>query len=239
MVRFEQRVTWVLPKSLQLMKVIGEVLPGHKKSHHAATYHVGLIIYHFIVMLTFRKPVARRLQPHNWLGKSWNYFQDRAMLLLHLAHCLHRKWDRRHLQQSIREAIRLEAHGMCICHFQSQCNLIGFSPVDVSSREKEVAHRLERDREANLEKIAMSRSNSRTGMDRNLIPRPQTPPAPLQSKLTSAHTLGPTLAPTVRPSLSFANVAAKKEGTTSKTPEERSSNSDEGQSTEINTKVVS
>lgn len=119
-------------------------------------------------------------------------------------------------------------------------NLIGCSPVDVSSREKEVADRLERDREANLEKIAMSRSNSRTGTDRNLAPRSQTPPAPLHSKLPlSTQTLGPTLTPTVRPSLSFANVAAKKESTTSRTFEERSANSNEGQSTEIDTKVVS
>ena len=41
----EQRVIWVLPESLQSMKVIGEVLLGPKKSLHAATYHVGLIIH--------------------------------------------------------------------------------------------------------------------------------------------------------------------------------------------------
>ncbi|KAF8802416.1 hypothetical protein BYT27DRAFT_7196601 [Phlegmacium glaucopus] len=116
----------------------------------------------------------------------------------------------------------------------------GARPVDVSSREKEVADRLERDREANLEKIAMSRSNSRTGTDRNLAPRPQTPPVSLPSKLTSSTQASvPTLTPTVRPSLSFANVAAKKEGTASRTFEERSSNSNEGQSTENDTKVVS
>ena len=39
----EQRVTWVLSKSLQSMKVIGEVLLGRKKYLLAAMYHVGLI----------------------------------------------------------------------------------------------------------------------------------------------------------------------------------------------------
>jgi translation initiation factor 4B len=119
-------------------------------------------------------------------------------------------------------------------------HLTGCSPVDVSSREKGVADRLERDREANLEKLAMSRSNSRTGTDRNSVPRPQTPPAPAQSKLSSStQTWGPTLTPTVRPSLSFANVAAKKESVASRTFEERDSNSNEEESTEIDTKVVS
>jgi translation initiation factor 4B len=111
-------------------------------------------------------------------------------------------------------------------------------PVDVSSREKEVADRLERDREVNLEKMAMSRSNSRTGTDR---PPPQTSPVSLNSKLSSATlTSGPTLAPTVRPSLSFANVAAKKESTASRTSEDRrDSNNNEVQPTEIDAKVVS
>ena len=103
-----------------------------------------------------------------------------------------------------------------------------------------MADRLQRDREANLEKMAMSRSNSRTGTDRNLAPPPQTPPASLHSKLSSApQTLGPTLASTVRPSLSFANVAAKKESTASRTSEERTgSNANDGQPTEIDTKVI-
>ena len=101
-----------------------------------------------------------------------------------------------------------------------------------------MADRLERDREANL---VMSRSNSRTGTDRSLAPTPQTPPASLHSKLSSsAQTTGPTLAPTVRPSLSFANVAAKKESTSLRNSEERrGSNGNEGQLTEIDTKAVS
>ena len=130
---------------------------------------------------------------------------------------------------------------MCMINDFKSCNLASRSPVDVSSREKEVADRLERDREANLEKIVMSRSNSRSGTDRNLASRPQTPPASLHSKLSSSsQTSGLTLAPTVRPSLSFANVAAKKESTVSSLSEvRRVSSGNEGQSTESDTKVVS
>ena len=100
-----------------------------------------------------------------------------------------------------------------------------------------MADRLERDRGVNL---AMSRSNSRSGTDRNLSTRPQTPPGSLHTKPSSStQTSGPTLAPTVRPSLSFANVAAKKESIASRTSEERGSNDNDGQLTEIDTKVVS
>lgn len=81
-------------------------------------------------------------------------------------------------------------------------------PVDVSSREKEVTDRLERDKEAQGEKLAMSRTSSHTGVERNSN-RVQTPP--LQSKSASQRSFGPNLAATVRPSLSFANVAAKKD----------------------------
>ena len=107
------------------------------------------------------------------------------------------------------------ARYVCIDSFQSQF-LTDCRPVDVSSRDKEVADRLERDREANLEKIAMSRSDSRTGRDRNLASRPQTPPA---SKLSTQTSGPPTLTSTVRPSLSFANVAAKKESSASRNEE--------------------
>ena len=41
----EQKVTWVLQRSLQLMKVIGEVLLGHKRFQHATTYHVCLVMH--------------------------------------------------------------------------------------------------------------------------------------------------------------------------------------------------
>jgi len=84
----------------------------------------------------------------------------------------------------------------------------GARPVDVSSRDREVAERIEREREVNNPKLAMSRTSSRTGVERSSIKRPQTPPTStvnVQSKPPV-----PSLVPSVRPSLSFANVAAKK-----------------------------
>ncbi|PPQ82330.1 hypothetical protein CVT26_013149 [Gymnopilus dilepis] len=91
-------------------------------------------------------------------------------------------------------------------------------PVDVSAREKEVAERLQREREATQGKLSMSRSSSRSGVDRSAVGRPQTPPsssvnAPSKSP---AKSVGPSLAPSVRPSLSFANVAAKREAVSRK-----------------------
>ncbi|KAF8899867.1 hypothetical protein CPB84DRAFT_1847436 [Gymnopilus junonius] len=68
----------------------------------------------------------------------------------------------------------------------------GARPVDVTSRDREVAERIERERETSQGKFTMSRTNSRTGIERMKAP-------------------GPSLAPTVRPSLSFANVAAKRD----------------------------
>jgi hypothetical protein len=61
----------------------------------------------------------------------------------------------------------------------------------------------------------MSRTSSRTGVERSSLNRPQTPPTQtinVQSKLSSSKPPGPSLVPSVRPSLSFANVAAQKEG---------------------------
>jgi len=85
-------------------------------------------------------------------------------------------------------------------------------PVDVSSRDKEVAERIERERGATHEKLAMSRSSSRTGIERGVLARPQTPPVSASAPSKPLSSKGaPTLVPTVRPTLSFANVAAKKE----------------------------
>ncbi|KAF9565435.1 hypothetical protein CPC08DRAFT_190477 [Agrocybe pediades] len=90
----------------------------------------------------------------------------------------------------------------------------GARPVDVSTRDKEVTERLEREREIQQEKLSMSRSTSRTGVERSMLSRPHTPPvssANSQPRTSPAKAPGPSLAPTVRPTLSFANVAAKKD----------------------------
>ncbi|KIM40443.1 hypothetical protein M413DRAFT_445897 [Hebeloma cylindrosporum] len=91
----------------------------------------------------------------------------------------------------------------------------GARPVDVSSRDKEVADRIEREREreANHPKLAMSRTSSRTGVERSSLNRPQTPTSNVNLQTKAPKLPGPSLVPSVRPSLSFANVAAKKEGT--------------------------
>ncbi|KAF9473756.1 hypothetical protein BDN70DRAFT_963877 [Pholiota conissans] len=92
-------------------------------------------------------------------------------------------------------------------------------PVDVSSRDKEVTERIERERVVVHEKLAMSRTSSRTGIERSATSRPQTPPV---SSTTAAprsppsKPAGPSLVPTVRPTLSFANVAAAKREAASK-----------------------
>jgi translation initiation factor 4B len=82
-------------------------------------------------------------------------------------------------------------------------------PVDVSNRDKEVADRIEREKEAVQEKFTMSRSNSRPGIERPAAAAAAAS-AP-QPKSPAAKVPGPSLVPTVRPTLSFANVAAKKE----------------------------
>lgn len=85
----------------------------------------------------------------------------------------------------------------------------------MSSREKEVADRLEREKEVQHEKLAMSRTSSRAGDERN-ADRSATPPTPSTGlSQTSSKPSGPNLAPTVRPTLSFAN-AAKKDSSTNK-----------------------
>ncbi|KAF8149803.1 hypothetical protein B0H34DRAFT_731195 [Crassisporium funariophilum] len=112
-------------------------------------------------------------------------------------------------------------------------------PVDVSSREKEVVERLQKEREANQERFSMSRSNSRTGTDRGSTIRPETPPAsaPPSKLSSSAKVLTPSLAPTVRPTLSFAN-AAKKDGIAPKKTEDQLSDSGVVQTAEKDATVV-
>lgn len=85
-------------------------------------------------------------------------------------------------------------------------------PVDVTNREKEVSDRIERERETTKERLTMSRTNSRTGVERP--PRsppasvPQTPSSPRHSMISPTPK---TTSSVVRPSLSFASAAARKD----------------------------
>nr|GAT60936.1 translation initiation factor 4B [Mycena chlorophos] len=99
-------------------------------------------------------------------------------------------------------------------------------PVDVTNREREVTERVEKDRQIMQEKLTMSRTNSRTGIERPGFgpARTRTPPpaSPKSPKLAPAATPKPA-ASTVRPSFSFANAAAKKENV----PENKTEEADE------------
>lgn len=86
--------------------------------------------------------------------------------------------------------------------------------MDVSTREKEVADRLEKERDANKERMPMSRTNSRTATERNT--RTSTPPNSQNKIPSSPKPSNYVLAANVRPTLSFANVAANKETVDSK-----------------------
>jgi len=101
-------------------------------------------------------------------------------------------------------------------------------PVDVSSREKEVAERVEKEREVVKEKLTMSRTNSKAASERTIFNRtrtppptsaPQTPTSPKLPSAAAAKPAAPSTAPTVRPSLSFASAAAKKENVPEKKAE--------------------
>ncbi|KAJ7650594.1 hypothetical protein FB45DRAFT_986533 [Roridomyces roridus] len=101
-------------------------------------------------------------------------------------------------------------------------------PVDVSSREKEVVERVEKDREIMKEKLTMSRTSSRTAVERTAFNRTRTPPpsSPASPKLAPAVAASkPTAstAPTVRPTLSFASAAgaAKKDAAPEKKVESK------------------
>ncbi|KIM84764.1 hypothetical protein PILCRDRAFT_817555 [Piloderma croceum F 1598] len=98
----------------------------------------------------------------------------------------------------------------------SRANPFGAArPVDVSSREREVADRLEKDREMTKDRLAshpMSRTSSRTASLRTRTPPPapsitSTPPTPHSPKLPSP------ISATVRPAVSFASAASAKKET--------------------------
>jgi hypothetical protein len=86
-------------------------------------------------------------------------------------------------------------------------------PVDVSSREKDIADRLDREKEHLKDRSfhSMSRTSSRAASERNHVGTPRTPPAQLSNDLSASPPSSPKPTPaissTVRPSLSFANVA--------------------------------
>jgi len=95
----------------------------------------------------------------------------------------------------------------------SRANPFGAArPVDVTSREREVAERLERDREVTKDRLAshpISRTSSRTASLRTRTPPPapsitSTPPTPNSPKLPTPITA------TVRPAVSFASAASVK-----------------------------
>jgi translation initiation factor 4B len=88
---------------------------------------------------------------------------------------------------------------------------VNLRPIDASVREKEVAERLEKEREANKERHShpLSRTSSRTASDRDLNIRTQTPPPAHMVAVTPA--TSPQLSTSaVQPTLSFASAAAAK-----------------------------
>lgn len=83
-------------------------------------------------------------------------------------------------------------------------------PVDVSSKEREVVARLEKEREAIKERVpqhSMSRTSSRQATERSGATR-TTPPQAVSSPTTSHSPIS--TSSNVRPSFSFANAASKK-----------------------------
>lgn len=99
-------------------------------------------------------------------------------------------------------------------------------PVDVTSKEREITARVEKDREALKERVPhpMSRNSSRQATERSPITAtrspPQviaTPPTPGSPRLSHAT---PTTSANIRPSISFANAAsAKKDASNAKAEE--------------------
>ncbi|KAJ7573873.1 hypothetical protein C8J56DRAFT_980681 [Mycena floridula] len=86
-------------------------------------------------------------------------------------------------------------------------------PVDVSNREKEVAERVEKEREVIKERFSMSRTNSRTGTERTPQIRSRTPPTSVPSSprhsISGPPLKSPPAASNVRPSFSFAAAAKR------------------------------
>ncbi|KAF5382011.1 hypothetical protein D9615_004186 [Tricholomella constricta] len=89
-------------------------------------------------------------------------------------------------------------------------------PVDVTNKDKEVEERLDKERE--VAKLTISRTNSRQASERSPLTGARTPPTTgstgsgspkVASATTPAHPK-PALAPSVRPTLSFASAAAAK-----------------------------
>lgn len=94
---------------------------------------------------------------------------------------------------------------------------LGSRPVDVSAREKVIADRLDKEREATKERVgqhSMSRSSSRQGTDRGA---PRSPPATRSGDLSlppSPHTVQSPVA-SIRSTFSFAAAAGgKRDGST-------------------------
>ena len=99
-------------------------------------------------------------------------------------------------------------------------------PVDVSAREKEVAERLDKERELTKDRLPhpVSRTSSRTASDRTLANRTRTPP-PVANNLSPPLTppspkLFGVVSANLRPSVSFANAASTKRATLDKPEEE-------------------
>jgi translation initiation factor 4B len=91
----------------------------------------------------------------------------------------------------------------------------GAKPVDVTNKEREVAQRLEKEREAipsDRTDHPVSRTSSRTGNDRSSTTTPsRTSQASVVSPPTTSTASKISTAPKVQPAISFANVAGRKD----------------------------
>lgn len=164
----------------------------------------------FSTDLSLQPTALLPLLPYS-LVRNWSSYQGRVALRFPPALFRRPRWHLQHPQYLFPSPILLVRPSMCQRWILSAytCTDNARRPVDVSNRDKEVAERLERDKGAVQEKLSMSRSNSRPGMERPA--GAATPAAAPPPKNPVAKAPGPSLVPTVRPTLSFANVAAKKE----------------------------